>query len=162
MHFPIGNRQSAIVRLWQTTRRTGMSVLLKDGVPMLSIPPVVYRRRKKLRAVAAGPGALVITGIAVLWLNPEDNRLYVGPQLNVTAENPLVDVAAASGAKWWARYEGMRFSGIGVTQTDVNQIEIEFDYVEDDQGPNVFAYTNDPSDIGDTLGRFLAAFEMGI
>jgi hypothetical protein len=130
---------------------------------MLIIPPAIYRKRRNRKARATpGPGPLHVTAIAVLWLNPDDNRLYVGPQLDVSAENPLVGIETASPGKWWARYEGMRFAGISVVQTDVNQIEVEFEYVDDEAGPNVFVYTNDPSDIVDASGRTLAAFSMPI
>jgi hypothetical protein len=39
---------------------------------------------------------------------------------------------------------------------------VELSYDLDDAGDNEIVYTNNPSDISDTLGRPLAAFEMGI
>ncbi len=118
------------------------------------------RRRKTVSVAAPTPTALAITGIAVIYYDEGTQILYVEPTLNVSEANPLVNLGAASPDKWIARYNGMAFVGMSVTQTTVNQIEIQFDFNGSEPGPDVLIYTNNPSDIVDESGRTLAAFEM--
>jgi hypothetical protein len=127
---------------------------------MLIIPPMPRKRKSRTATPPAAPTALVITGIAVIYYDEGTQILYVEPTLNVSEANPLVNLGAASPDKWIARYNGMAFVGMSITQTLINQIEIQFDFNGSEPGPDTLIYLNNPSDIEDESGRSLAAFEM--
>lgn len=118
------------------------------------------RSRRKLRASVAGPGALVVTGVPELDYSSVYQLLWVTLSFNTTAEQPLTGVDQASPGKWSARYQGKRFVATGLWQVADDWIQIELEQVGEEAGEDELVYTNNPSDIQDTLGRKLAAFSM--
>lgn len=76
-----------------------------------------------------------------------------------TAAQPLLDPAgAADPLKWTARYNGSLFDGVSLALLSFDTIEVAMTVVGAEAGTDVCAYSNAPSDIGDSLGRQLAAF----
>ena len=78
---------------------------------------------------------------------------------NTTEAAPLVEGEGFDAAKWTARRNNLRFNAGNVAWFDFNCIEVALQQVEANEGEDELSYSNAPSDIADTLGRQLAAFE---
>ncbi|MEO7156940.1 MAG: hypothetical protein ABI039_05220, partial [Vicinamibacterales bacterium] len=72
-------------------------------------------------------------------------------------EAPLNAVTSADPAKWLARYDGKTFAGVAIEAVDFQKLRIGLSQVGEEAGADELSYTNAPSDIGDDLGRMLAA-----
>ena len=87
--------------------------------------------------------------------------IRVNVVFDTTAAEPLAGVGGAAPAKWTARYQGLGFAGIliALENFDTLQITLSSTEAEAEAGADVISYANAPSDISDSLGRFLAAFQ---
>lgn len=138
---------------------------------MLKIPPPKYPRRRKreLKKPAAvpppppppppPPGPLEV--VDVVDITPSEGALSLRCVFNTSEDDWLVN-AEFDYNKWACRYGNVRYVGSGVTLDDFNQISVFFSEEEAESGFDELVYTNDPSDIVDTLGRELAAFSRAL
>ena len=91
--------------------------------------------------------------------------LVFGPTLelnvafNTTAAEPLNDPSGADPAKWTARYQGQKYVGSLIAAVDFETAFLQMTATGAEAGPDVLNYANAPSDISDSLGRQLAAFQ---
>ena len=120
---------------------------------MVIVPSIPFRRRRG-RLMRTGPLALLAVG----------SVSFTGTSGTLTATfdvNPgfaLTNVASAEPSKWQARFGGVRYVAISITPVSSNQIQVNFTDLNPEAGANVLNYSNAPSDIADTQGRQLAAF----
>ena len=77
---------------------------------------------------------------------------------NVSGADTLNDVSGADPAKWSARYQGQRYVGSLLSNVLPDTLFIGLSPTGAEAGADELSYANAPSDISDTLGRFLAAF----
>ena len=77
---------------------------------------------------------------------------------NTTVEQPLV-VEGLDFEKWNARYQGVHFHGYEAAVAGFDRIYVTVQAGAAEAGADAIVYTNDPSDVSDTLGRELGAFE---
>ena len=85
-------------------------------------------------------------------------QLQMNVVFDTTFENPLNDPSAADPVKWTARFEGMRYTGSSIFFIQWDTLFLVMDPTGAEAGADVLSYANAPSDISDSLGRFLAAF----
>lgn len=126
---------------------------------MLIVPPPKFprRRRRKPRASVATAGPLAVTAIGDVAAFGQ--LMQFTATLNTTEADPLVFDNPPDPAKWRARYQGKRYSGVLVSSPAYNQLIVGLQYVEDEAGADQVEYLNNPSDIADANGRRLGAFE---
>jgi len=67
--------------------------------------------------------------------------------------------SAADPAKWTARYQGEKYVGALVLNARLDALYMQMTPAGAEAGPDVLSYANAPSDISDSLGRQLAAFQ---
>src|SRR5215218_4054525 len=116
----------------------------------------VRRRPRRTPPTAPPPVALTLVGVEVDFFDGADGEVRLF--FNTTAENPLNDVSAALPAKWTARFDGLGYQGVTLTNVGFNRIDLHLQTTGADAGPDVINYGNAPSDVADALGRQLAAF----
>ena len=126
------------------------------------LPPIIparapRRRSRRRSGIAAPAAALTVQSAAVVELDGDILRVNV--VFDTTAAEPLAGVGAAAPVKWTARYDGLGFGGILITLLTVDTLQITLSSTEAEPGPDVLSYANAPSDIADSLGRQLAAFD---
>ena len=114
------------------------------------------RRNRNFSRRAAGPAALEVVGVEGVEIFA--GQLQVNVIFNTTAENPIGDPSAADPAKWSARFGGQKYTGVLLAPVVEDRIFVLLDPVGAEAGADVLSYANAPSDISDSLGRFLAAF----
>ena len=129
---------------------------------MLSFPILFPGRRKRGRrrvVVVPPPAALSVLSAAVVEFDADILRVNV--VFDTTADEPLAGVGGAAPIKWRARYQGLAFEGIAVTLESFDALQITLSLTEPPPlpGPDELSYANAPSDIADTLGRQLGAFQ---
>ena len=119
--------------------------------------PAKARVRRKRRAVRlAAPPALTVAGVDGVSIFA--GQLQMNVLFNTTSENPINDPSAADPAKWTARFGGTKYIGVLLAPVVEDSIFVLMDPAGAEAGADVLNYSNAPSDISDTLGRFLAAF----
>ena len=79
-------------------------------------------------------------------------------QFDVAGTDVLNDVSAADPAKWTARYQGQKYVGSILTNVVSDTLYLQMTPSGAEAGADVLSYANAPSDVSDSLGRFLAAF----
>ena len=127
---------------------------------LLPVPPEFRRHSVRIKSVpqsAPPPAGLSVVGV-------DEVEVFAGQlQMNVvfdtTFENPINDPSAADPAKWTARFAGTRYMGVLLAPVVADSIFVLLDPAGAEAGADVLNYANAPSDISDSLGRFLAAFE---
>jgi hypothetical protein len=77
---------------------------------------------------------------------------------DTTEAVPLV-VDGLDPDKWSATYEGGAFTSYQAEVVSFDRITVTVQGFAGEGGPNAVAYAADPSDVSDTNGRELAAFE---
>jgi hypothetical protein len=103
------------------------------------------------------PVALAVVGAEVLpFVGPE---LEVNVTFNTSGSDPINDPFAADPNKWTARYLGQKYVGSLIAQVDFETLYLQLSPAGAEVGPDVISYSNAPSDVSDSLGRQLAAFE---
>ena len=128
------------------------------------VPPILLRvRRRRRRTRGAGgnipvppPAALSVLTAAVVEFDADILRVNV--VFDTTAAEPLAGVGGAQPAKWTARYQGLGFEGILITPVTFDTLQVTLSATEPEAGADLISYANAPSDVSDSLGRFLAAF----
>ena len=124
--------------------------------------PLIYppRRRGRIKTPAAQPPAAGLTVLDAAVVEFDTDILRVNVVFDTTAAEPLAGVGGAAPGKWRARYQGLGFEGIAVTLENYDTLQITLSLTEPPPlpGPDVLSYANAPSDVSDTLGRFLPAF----
>ena len=116
----------------------------------------VHRKRNDAGTMPA-PVALSVVSVNIVSEDPTDIRLHVF--FNTTEDQPLVYSEEYMPGKWRVRRSNVRFNGGNVIWTAYNCLDIALQNSEPDEGADGLDYSNAPSDVSDTLGRFLAAFE---
>jgi len=128
-------------------------MLLRQG-------PIVFRKHHRpLRRVspqAAPPAALAVVGVENV--NYDEPVLSLTLVFNTSADNPLV-AGTLDPAKWSAVYQGGGFFCESASVAAFDRIDLTFSGTAGPGGASNVSYSNDPSDVSDTLGRTLAAFE---
>jgi hypothetical protein len=127
---------------------------------IIPAPPLVVRKRRGRPGKRIPPSppvvALALVSVEVEQFDGADG--FVRLVFDTTAENPLGDVSAAAAAKWTARYDGVTYEGIELANDTFNSLTLHLLGGPPEAGPDVIGYSNAPSDVGDGLGRQLAAF----
>ena len=70
----------------------------------------------------------------------------------------MADVGAADPSKWTVRYQGQKYVGSLIANVVPDTLYLQTTPAGAEAGADVLSYANAPSDIADSLGRFLAAF----
>ena len=128
----------------------------------MPLPPIIFpakRRvhRKRKSAARSEPG-LMLTDTTGPWeVGSQD--IEIGLLFDVTEESPLASVVGADAAKWWARWQGKRYRGYSIANSDFNLLLVQMSPEMDEDGDAIVNYENNPSDVADVNGRQLAAFE---
>jgi hypothetical protein len=128
---------------------------------MLLKRPVKFRKpRARMKpsdvSLAPPPAALSVIGV--------ENVFYDEPLLtftlvfNTTEDAPLVAGELDAG-KWSAVYQGGGFFCESAAVGGFDRIDVTMNGTPGAGGASSVSYANDPSDVSDSLGRQLAAFE---
>ena len=102
---------------------------------------------------------------AALTLVAVDALAVIGPEIemnlvfDVGGSDTLDDVSGADPAKWTARYQGVAYVGSFLTNVVPDTLYLQMTPAGAAAGPDVLNYANAPSDVSDSAGRQLAAFE---
>jgi hypothetical protein len=119
--------------------------------------PRVRRKRRRAPGAAPPPAAALmlvgVTGLSVIGPEIEMNLVF-----NTTEAQPLSSVNAADPAKWTARYQGQRYVGSLLGDVQFDTAYLQLTPAGPEAGADVLSYANAPSDVSDSLGRFLGAF----
>jgi len=125
-------------------------------VPLLpNIPLTRGRRRRTNRSAGAGPTTLQVIGVENVGY--EEPLLTFTLVFNTTADEPLV-IGTPDPAKWSAVYQGGGVACESVSLSAFDRIDVTLNGTAGPGGASSVSYSNDPSDIADSLGRQLAAF----
>jgi hypothetical protein len=114
---------------------------------------------KRKRAKNATPTPTPLQVVGVENVNYDEPVLSFTLVFNTTAEEPLV-ADALDAAKWSAVYQGG--GGFFCESASVgafDRVDLMFSGTPGPGGASTVSYSNDPSDVSDSLGRQLAAFE---
>ena len=118
-------------------------------------PPFRRRRGRSKPAQQGGPAALGLVSV--------DSLSVIGPEIemnlifNVSGAETLNDVSAADPTKWTARYQGQKYVGSILQNIAPDMLYLQMTPAGAEAGADVLNYANAPSDVSDSLGRFLAA-----
>ena len=124
---------------------------------LLPAPPLYPRKRKPK---AKPPTRVAPVGLQVIGV---ENVVYDEPLLtftlvfNTTEEAPLV-AETPDPAKWSAVYQGGGLFCESVSFAGFDRLDFQMNGTPGPGGASNVSYSNDPSDIADSLGRQLAAF----
>jgi hypothetical protein len=130
---------------------------------LLKVKPLIFRKRQSVsrrrsRATPTPPvGALALVGAVV-----QTHSLYSEVVLVLyytTPAYPLGEVGGADPMKWTCRIDVIFYGGVAIEAVDYRTLRVAFAFIAPEGGPDVIAYSNDPSDVSDSSGRALAAFE---
>jgi len=123
--------------------------------------PAPPRRRRKRKSVASSstPPVGPLEVVAVQNVSFDGTSGACDVVMNTTAEYPLSDASGADPGKWAARFDDIRYVGSAVETVAYNVLRVTFGSGAPDGGDDVLGYTNAPSDISDSAGRQLGAFE---
>src|SRR5687768_6980445 len=128
---------------------------------MLGNPPFIVRKRRnrKGQATPAAPPVvpLPLSGVDSPGLIEEDLQMWL--IFDTTEADPLSSVSGADPGKWSARFDGVRYVGSELTNVTFAWLYLRLTPTGADAGDNELNYEADPSDVFDTLGRQLTAFE---
>jgi hypothetical protein len=127
------------------------------------------RRRKRNRSLktlapfgppapAPPPPPAALTLVSVDALGVVGAEIEMNLIFNVSGSETLADVSAADPTKWTARYQGQRYVGNVITNVLPDMLFLNMTASGAEAGADELNYANAPSDISDSLGRFLAAF----
>ena len=124
--------------------------------------PLIYppRRRGRAKTPAAAPPPP-----AALTLLSVNSLVVIGPEIemnlvfDVTGSDTLNDVTAADPGKWTARYQGVLYVGSILVNVAPDSLYLQMTPAGAEAGADVLHYANAPSDVSDSLGRLLAAFQ---
>jgi hypothetical protein len=131
------------------------------NLPPEFIPLKARVTRKRRGGTVNAPPPPPPAGLAVVGVNAVS---VIGPELemnvvfNTTASDPMVDPTAADPTKWTARYQGQKYVGSLIAGGDFDFLYLQLTPIGAEAGPDILNYANAPSDVSDSLGRFLAAF----
>jgi hypothetical protein len=126
---------------------------------MLLPAPPLYPRKRKPKAKA--PVRVAPVGLQVIGV---ENVSYDEPVLtftvvfNTTEDAPLVE-AVLDPNKWSGTYQGGGFGGLSADYAGFDRILVSLQGTAGADGASTVSYANDPSDVSDSLGRQLAAFD---
>jgi hypothetical protein len=119
--------------------------------------PPQRRKRENDSAPPAPPVApLEVVGVGGVEFDGEAGLMFV--TFNTSASEPLNPTAGADPTKWTARFDGAMYTALNVANVSFDTIQLAFGLATADAGADELSYSNAPSDIGDSLGRALAAF----
>jgi hypothetical protein len=126
---------------------------------MLSFP-LIYppRRRGRANIPAASPAPAALALVSVDALSVIGPELEMNLVFNVGGTDAMADVSAADPAKWTARYQGQKYVGAILVNVAPDTLYLQMTPAGAEAGADVLSYANAPSDVSDSLGRFLAAF----
>ena len=116
------------------------------------------QRRRKRRAVGSQPTPAPLLLASVADVQVFGGQLQMNLNFNTPDDDPMSDPVGADPTKWTARYQGQTWVGTSVSFVFLNTLFLLMDPVGAEAGADVLNYSNAPSDISDTLGRFLGAF----
>jgi hypothetical protein len=126
------------------------------------VPPILLRKRRRRRArgepgsVPPPPAGLTLVSIDALAVIGAEIEMNL--QFDVAAGEVLNDVSAADPTKWTARYQGQKYVGSILQNIAPDALYVQMTPAGAEAGVDVLNYANAPSDVSDSLGRFLAAF----
>ena len=126
---------------------------------MLIIPPPPFRKgQPKAKAAKTAPpaGLMLVDTTGPSEVGSQD--IEIGLLFDVTEEAPLASVVGADPTKWWARWNQRRYRGYSIVNSDFNLLLVQLSPELDEDGEQIVAYDNNPSDVADVLGRNLSAF----
>jgi hypothetical protein len=133
------------------------------STPLIPYPrPRRRRRDRSLKTLA--PHGSPPPAPAGLTLVAVDALVVIGPEIemnllfDVSGTNLLNDVSTADPTKWTARYQGQKYLGTILQNVAPDTLYLQMAPAGAEAGTDVLAYSNAPSDVSDTQGRFLAAF----
>jgi hypothetical protein len=69
-------------------------------------------------------------------------------------------VSGADASKWSVRLNGLLYVAQTISAVDFDRLHLFLPVVGENAGADQISYSNAPSDISDTLGRGLSAFEV--
>ena len=121
--------------------------------------PAKQRVHRKRRTAATAPPVGPLAVVAVQNVSFDGTSGACDVVMNTTAEYPLSDASGADPGKWAARFDDIRYVGSAVETVAYNVLRVTFGSGAPDGGDDVLGYTNAPSDISDSAGRQLGAFE---
>jgi hypothetical protein len=112
-----------------------------------------FRPRHNPAPPPAALTLLAVDALADIGAEIEMNLLF-----DVAAGEVLNDVSAADPTKWTARYQGEKYVGAILLNVAPDTLYLQMPPAGAEAGADVLSYANAPSDVSDSLGRFLAAF----
>ena len=128
---------------------------------MLSFPIQFPRRprgRRGKQPPPPPPPALSLVRVEYLSVIGADLEMNLIFNVDEIAGDFLADVSAADPAKWSARYQGQKYVGAVLSNVLPDTLYLSMASSGAEAGADVLNYANAPSDVSDSLGRFLAAF----
>ena len=125
---------------------------------MLIVPPIPFLHRRRLR-VKRAPVVTELELLAVENIDAPGPEISYDLVFNTSAEFPLLPTTSANPEQWIVRYNNMLWLGAGFSDDAFDRIRMYAFANGAETGPNAIVYLADPSDIGDTRGRWLAAID---
>jgi hypothetical protein len=108
--------------------------------------------------VQSPPTPVGLQVVGVENVNYDEPVLTFTLIVNTTADEPLVGGELDS-AKWSAVYQGGGFQCEMASVGSFDRVDLMFSGTPGPGGASSVSYSNDPSDVSDTSGRQLAAFD---
>jgi hypothetical protein len=128
------------------------------------LPPMNYRppRRPKARKRRPAPPLPPMVVTSIVNVTPTVSGLEVNLAVDTTEAFPLLPTTAADPTKWTAQYDATLYVGASVETVGWNELLVVFAISGYEERPALVEYSANPSDISDTLGRMLGAFELAM
>jgi hypothetical protein len=123
----------------------------------VTIPNIPFIPRRKRAPVESTPTPTPLQVIGVENVVYDEPLLTFALVFNTTEDAPLV-VETPDPSKWSAVYQGGGFFCESVAFGGFDRLDLQINGTPGPGGARNVSYSNDPSDISDTLGRQLAAF----
>ena len=138
---PSGSGKTHLVNIWASI--ADAQIMDAGKLARLIHPTVSARGAIAIEDVATAPGGEL--DFTVVFDNPSDA--------------PLVGIDVADPGKWTARYDNTNYFPVSMELIAYNQVRFVCLSAGDDAGASEIGYLNDPTDIADSSGRQLAAFD---
>ena len=125
---------------------------------LVPVTPKYRRRRRRGKVEAARLAALTLVTVEALSVIGPDLEMNLVFNTGGAGTDVLDDVIGADPTKWTARYQGQKYVGSILQNVAPDTLYLQMTPAGAEAGADVLAYSNAPSDVSDSLGRFLAAF----
>jgi hypothetical protein len=120
--------------------------------------PIKRRAHRRRRGASTSPAPATLEVVGVENVFYDEPVLTFTVVFNTTADAPLVE-GVLDPEKWSGVYQGGEMTGLTADYAGFDRILVSLQGAAGAGGASSVSYANDPSDVSDSLGRQLAAFD---